>query len=219
LSAVITEALDDPRLVNAFTNAIVSAHRALLENGSGDVVLDTGDVTRAVRDALAKYDANLAALLTPQQPLQVELGNENLPTLGNARDTVRAVMLLGAIAGIALICASLVLDHSRKAVGRAGRRTVYLGLWPLLLFGALPLVLDGQQGGLAEVGNAFLRSYGSRVLPASIALTVIGGAVALGALALRRSAAPAALPHVAAPMPAPPPPPTEPPTTKETIYI
>jgi hypothetical protein len=218
LAAAITAALDDPRLVDAFTNAIVRAHEALLgDEGAANVVLDTSDVTRAVRDAIAKYDEDLAALLSPEDALEVDLGNENLPTLGKARGSIHVVMLLGALAGVVLIGISLALDHSRKAIGRAGRRIVYLGLWPLALFGVLPIILDAQQAGVAEVGNAFLRAYGSRVLPVSIALTVIGGAVALGALAMRRTSVPVpatvpTVPHAAAapglqgtPMPSGPP--------------
>src|SRR5215212_9049998 len=127
VKAAATEALRDPRVVGAFATAVADTHRALLDNVDGTVTLDTSAVTEAVQDALAARDPKLAARLSQQpQSLELKLDAKSLPQLGKARDAARTVMWLGALAALFLIGASLLLDHDRRAVARAGRRIAYL---------------------------------------------------------------------------------------------
>ena len=55
LTTAIDRAVDDPKFVGAFENAIVSVNQAALSGGQGRVTLDTGAVTASVNKAVARY--------------------------------------------------------------------------------------------------------------------------------------------------------------------
>ncbi len=87
ITAAATEALRDPRVANAFAAAVADVHRALLSNSGGTISLDTRAVTDAVHDTLADRDPKLAAKLTRQRPVTLDLESKELPHLGRpARD-------------------------------------------------------------------------------------------------------------------------------------
>jgi hypothetical protein len=222
ITAATTQALRDPRVVNAFATAVADVHQALLSNSGGKIALDTRAVTDAVHDALAARDPKLAKQFSPQKPLAVELDTKQLPRLGRAREIARTAAWAGALIALVLVGASLLLAHERRDVARVGRRIAYLSICPLLFFGLLPHFLEGADGDAPEVGGALLRTYGSRVMPSAIALLVVGITVVVGSLAIRRRTAEAPRPAPMQPPPAPGPPDprlAHPPVAAEEMYL
>jgi hypothetical protein len=185
----IAEALKDPRVGTAFADAIAQIHAAVLGGGSEQVRLDARALTAALRDAIARRDPVLAAEFergAQTQPLDVELGGNDLPHFGNLRDRAGIAAVLGALAALLLVTASLLMWHERKAFTKLGRRVAYLSIIPLLGFVVAPRVLDLRDGDAEQIGAAVLRAYGSRVVPSAVALLVTGLIVVVASLTWAR---------------------------------
>ena len=186
-AAAVKAALRDPRVTNAFADTLERIHEQVLSGGSStSFAIDGRAITSAVHDALAKSDPKLAAQIKQVPPLTVEVGHRKLPNLHDPRSTANVVALLGVIAALLFIAASLVLRHDRKAVALVGRRTAYLAITPLVVFVVLPRLLSYASGDAPQVASALFRVYGDRVLPSAIGLAVIGLAVFFGALLMPR---------------------------------
>ena len=186
-AAAVKVALRDPRVTNAFADTLERIHEQVLSGGtSTSFTIDGRAITSAVHDALAKSDPKLAAQIKQGPPLTVEVGHRKLPNLHDPRSTANVVALLGVIAALLFIAASLVLRHDRKAVALVGRRTAYLAITPLVVFVVLPRLLSHASGDAPQVASALFRVYGDRVLPSAIGLAVIGLVVFFGALLMPR---------------------------------
>jgi len=184
-------AIRDPRVANAFADALAQVHQALLVDKGEQITIDTRALTSAVHDALAKQDPDLAKQFAKHGPIAVHLGGKDLPHLGAAHRTVETVSLLAILAALVLIAGSLVLCHERKVFVRVGRRTAMLSLGPLLAFVVVPFVLAHIGGNVAPIASAVLRAYRGRVLPSALVLLVAGLAVMLAAMAARLVVRPA----------------------------
>jgi hypothetical protein len=218
VAAAVRHAVRDPRVVDAFVQALRAAHAALLSDSNGTVTLDGRALTTAVQDALAPLDQKLAADLARRPPLQVKFNADQLPHLGHARDVAHNVALLGTIAALLLLTASLLMVHDRGAIARVGRRTAYIAIVPLLVFALGPRLLAGARGGAPEIAGAALRTYGGRVVPSAVALVVVGLVVAMGAL-LAPASTEVRVPPAPAPEPQPRPAPAPPARIEEHLYL
>src|SRR5258708_25095886 len=121
-------------------------------------------------------------------PLEVHMEAGKLPRFHDPRSAAGGVALLGLLAALLLITASLLLRHDRRSIARVGRRTAYLAITPLFVFVVLPRVLAHAAGDAPRLAAALLRTYGTRVLPAAVALVIIGLAVVVGAIVWPRRA-------------------------------
>jgi hypothetical protein len=179
--AAVSQALHDPRVVDAFETALHDVHAQLLADNSGKVTVNTAAITGSIRDALAQQNAAAADEFARQAPVSVDIGGDDLPHLGHARDIAEGLVWFGGLAALMFGAASLALAHDRKSVARVGRRIAYLGTGPLLGFVVLPHFSSRASGDVPAVLSALLRTYSSRVVPSAVVVVVLGLAVVAGA--------------------------------------
>lgn len=174
-------ALADPRSSQALTAAIVGAHRRMMGDGDGAVVLDAGPIAQAGRDALIAARPDLAGVLPEAPPLQVELPTERLPRMGGLREPLRLAVGLGATAAALLVALAFLLASDRpKVLSRMGRWALGAGLWWSIVGYGLPRLLSNfSDERLAVMGALGTAVSGPLVAPA-LALALTGAAVMLG---------------------------------------
>lgn len=183
----VDAAMRDPRVVNAFANAVGDVQRALLSGSPRVVTINSRALTSAVHDALVRIDPRVATQLAQQPPVSATIDASKAPQLRKIHGVADMVAVLGALAALALIGTSLALDDSRKAIGRLGRRVAYLAIAPVAAFAVLPAVVGSH--GIADVVRVSLQAYAGRVLPSAFAFLGIGLLIALGSLFMRRAQA------------------------------
>src|SRR5436853_521112 len=83
----------------------------------------------------------VAAQLERIPPLHVRVRAGDLPRVHDPRTTANMIAVLGILAALLLITASLLLDNDRPAIGRVGRRIAFLAFMPIVVFVVLPRVL------------------------------------------------------------------------------
>ena len=110
----------------------------------------------------------------------MRLESTNLTHVHDPGPALGVVALLGLTAAVLLVAASLLLEHDRRSIALAGRRTAYLAATPLAVFVVLPRVLSLSSADAPQIASALLREYGDRALPSAIALAVVGLAVVAG---------------------------------------
>jgi hypothetical protein len=180
--AAVSGAIQDPRVVAAFAEAIAQVHKAVLGERSADgkVVLDSRALMVAVTEGLQKYDPALAAEVqrnAQERPLVVEIGGDDLPSLAATRDRANSFVLLGVGLGLLLAAWSLLMLHDRKHFRRLGKRIAYLSAVPLLMFVLGPWVLAKFDSDGPQIASAVLRTYAGRVVPSALFLLVVGATV------------------------------------------
>lgn len=186
--AAVNAAVRDPRVTAVFADTVAQIHEAVLSGSKTQTfTVDGNALSAALHDALAQSAPQLAAQVQNAPPLTVQLQPGSLPRLHDPRSAAGGVALLGIVAALLFITASLLLSHRRRAVGKVGRRTAYLAITPLVVFAVLPRVLSSASGEGPQIASALLRVYGHRVLPSAIALVVVGASVAIGAIAWPRT--------------------------------
>lgn len=179
--AAVGQALRDPRVEQAFANAIGDVHAALISNNPTSVTIDARALTSALHDALMKQNPKLAQQLQQQAPVQVQIGGNKMPNLSSARNYARTAKVFGTPLALLLVGLSLMFDRSRRAWSRIGRRVAYLATGPVVLFVAVPMLVGGDKGSTGAVVAAALRSYRGRVVPSAIALIATGVVIVLAA--------------------------------------
>jgi hypothetical protein len=183
VAQAIATALRDPRVVRAFADTVAQIHAAILAGTTQqNFVINGRAVTNAVHDALVAKDPKLAAQVAQLPPLAINIKHDKLPELHDPRSTSDAVAVLGIVAALLLITASLILQHDRRSFSRVGRRIAYLAVTPLLVFVVLPRIVEHASGDAPQIAAALLRVYGDRILPSAIGLVIVGLTIALGAL-------------------------------------
>jgi len=202
VGAAIERALDDPRLIDAFGDAVSTFHRGLLEGRKGAITLDSTEVTASVRDALATIDPALAAEVAAAEPIRIDLGEADVPAISDAGTRARAVLVTATLLAIALLVAGVALHPSqRDALARVGRRIALLAIGPLLGFVVLPWILASAHNDAATMAAGVLEVYAGRVLPSAIVLAVGGIGLWIGARTWPKTPQPLAVPTPTAPRP------------------
>ena len=188
VAPAVASALRDPRVTAAFADTVVNIHEAILSGADQQTfTVDGRALTAALHDTLARSDPQLAAQVTKLPPLDLRIQDDKLPKVHDPRSATSGLALLAIIAALLLITASLILRHDRRSIARVGRRIAYLAITPLLLFLVLPRVLAHSSSDVPQIAGTLLRSYGDRVLPSALALVVVGGGIALGAVVWPRN--------------------------------
>jgi hypothetical protein len=183
----VADALKDPRLIAAFSDAIGQFHAALIgeRNENGKVAIDTRALVASVRDGLAQYDPQLAAEFernARQEPISMEIGGDDVPSLGNTRDQASLFVLIGFGAALLLATISMLMLHDRKHFRRLGKRIGYLAAVPLLGFVLLPWVLAKMDGDAPQVVSALMRTYARQVVPSAIAFLIVGAGIIIATI-------------------------------------
>ena len=119
-----------------------------------------------------------------RQPIELPIGNDQLPHIGAATRDVGRIGLAAAAIAVALVGGALLLAHDRKTIGRIGRRVALLAIEPALVFALLPRLLDARHGNAEAVVAAILRAYGRPVMWSAFASVVAGVSTWLISLAL-----------------------------------
>jgi hypothetical protein len=190
LQAVAAAVANDERVHDAFGRTIASLHEQLLAGDRAEpLAVDSGAIERALRDALTQVDPALAAGIDPADPFRVQVDAERLPSLRPVSEAID-VALLGAalLAVIGFGLGVAVHPDPWTAVAVVGRRLVAIAVLPVVLYVVVPAVLRGASSDRAETLLPFADAYGSRILPAAIALLVGGVALWVGGIVGRRSA-------------------------------
>ena len=192
LNAAIEAAVNNPKFIGAFEQAITSLHTEILSGDPSPVTLDSTAVTNALNSAFARIDPKLAPKAKQLHTVRVPIGGADLPHIGNLRHNVTVVGDAAIAIALLLVGGALLLAHDRKMFRRAGRRLAFLALPPVLVFLVIPRALESSHNSAMSVSAAMLRSYGHRVLFSATVLAVIGASTWLIALALpkRRTAEP-----------------------------
>jgi hypothetical protein len=181
----VDAAMRDPRVVNAFANAVGDVQRALLSGSPRAISINSRALTSAVHDALVRTDPQLAAQLAQQPPVSATIDANQAPNLRNIADFADVAVALGTVVALVLIGIALAADRSRSAIARLGRRIAYLSIAPIVAFGVLPAVIGSH--GVADVVRVALQEYAARVLPSAFAFLAAGVVIAIGSLFMRRS--------------------------------
>jgi hypothetical protein len=191
VAAAAAIAVHDPRVSAAFADTVADIRSAILSDGNGPetFTVDGRALTAALHDALAPVDPQLAAQVDRAAPLDVRLQSKDLPHMKDPQSSLGVVATLGITAALLFITASLLLDHSRRSIARAGRRTAYLATTPLLVFVVLPRVIGISSSDASQIASTLLRVYGNRALPSALALVVVGLAIVAGAVVWPRPGA------------------------------
>jgi hypothetical protein len=202
----VAQALRDPRVTAAFADTMARLHEGILTGGSGTTFrIDGRPVTAALHDALVSRDPRLAAQIRQVSPLSIPIRTAGAPIVHDPRPLAEGLTILGIMAALLLVTASLLRKHDRRSFARVGRRIAFLSVFPLAVFLVLPHVLAHLSGTTPQVASVLLRTYGHRVLPSAFGLLIAGLLVALGALVWPRPVdATAAAPDVT-PYSGPPP--------------
>ena len=184
----LDRALRDPRVEAAFADTLAQIHQAVLADSTRPTfTIDGRALTNALHDEVVPTDPQLAAQILRAPPLALSISSKDLPHVHDPRPTANVVTLLGTMAALLLVTASLILRHSRRAIRRLGRRIAFLAVGPLVLLVAFPRLLAHAPGDPAQIAAALLRVYGDRVLPSAIALVAVGAVVFLGAIVWPRN--------------------------------
>ncbi len=170
-----TAALTDPRVRQAFSEAIGSIHQQLLTKGGthDQLIVDTAAVTTAVQDALARVDPSMAAQLSGKS-LSMKFDTSHLPNLNRTSSTAPRVALLAAFAAVAFWALAILLHPNHfVAIRRIGRRIAAIGAVPVIMWVILPAALAKLNAEATQTFSPLARSYGKRLaLPAIIVLFV-----------------------------------------------
>lgn len=183
----VGDALQDPKFVDAFSTAIGQFHAALMgeRDANGKVAVDTRALVASVRDGLAQFDPQLAAEFernARQQPLTVEIGGDDVPSLGDTRDQANLFTLIGFGAALLLGTISMLMLHDRKHFRRLGKRIGYLSAVPLLGFVLLPWALGKIDGDAPQIVSALMRTYARQVVPSALAFLILGAGVLIATI-------------------------------------
>lgn len=184
LNRAINAAVDDPKFIGAFEDAIVNINEAVLANGHGRITLDSSAVTRSVNQAVARFDPQIAAQVKKTKAVSVPIGSTSLPRLGDAERTVREVGLVALLVALACIGGGLALAPTRKTFRRAGRRVAFLAIAPVLVFEVGPRLLAASHNSALTVSAAILHAYAHRVLFSAAVLVIAGASTWLIAIAM-----------------------------------
>ena len=175
LTKAIDRAVEDPKFVGAFEDAIANVNEAILSDGHGRVTLDPSAVTSSINEAVARVYPQIAPQVRKTKVVSVPIGNASLPHLGNAKKNVREVGNIALAIAILLIGGALALSPDRKTFRRAGRRIAFLAIGPVLIFAVAPKLLESSHAAALTVSAAMLRAYAHRVLFSAALLAVVGG--------------------------------------------
>jgi len=176
LTKAIDRAVEDPKFVGAFEDAIANVNEAMLSNGHGRVTLDPSAVTNSLDDAVARVYPKIAPQVRKTKLVSVPIGSATLPHFGNAERTVREVGDTALAVAILLIGGALAVAPDRKTFRRAGRRLAFMAIVPVLLFAVAPKLLASSHTGALAVTAAVLHAYAHRVLFSAVILAAVGGA-------------------------------------------
>jgi hypothetical protein len=190
---IATSVVEDPRVAAAFAATIESAHEQLLRGDrQGDLAIDSGAINRALRDTVSEVDPTLGARIADSQPIQLTIDGTRLPSLRPVEDGVDTVLLAGALIAIMTFGLGVAIHPDPwRAVAIVGRRLAAIAVVPLVLYLVIPAALRGIGSDRTETLTPFADAYGSRTLPAAIALFVGGIALWVGGFVGQRSSRPA----------------------------
>lgn len=169
-------ALHDPGVAAAFGVTIGELHEQLLAGNRVDAVaVDTTVVNRALRDAVADLDPELATQLDGYEPVDLTIDTTALPSLRPIDRRAAPVLLGAALAAVAGFGLAVALHPEPwTGVGAVGRRLVVVAVVPVVLYLAIPAALRTLRSGWAATAVPFASAYGRRILPAAVALLVTG---------------------------------------------
>lgn len=188
VEAFARAALADPRSSRALTAAIVSAHRRMMGDGDGTVVLDAGPIAQAGRDALITARPDLAAVLPAALPLRVELPTERLPQMGGLREPLRVAVGLGAVAAAIFVALAFLLTSDRpKVLNRMGRWALGAGLWWSVAGYGVPRLLSNFSDERLAVFGALGTAVSGPLVGPALALAVTGAGMVFGSQCWRRT--------------------------------
>lgn len=185
--------VEDPRVAAAFAATIESAHEQLLQGDrQGDLAIDSGAINRALRDTVTEVDPELGARIAQTEPIQLTIDGSRLPSLRPVEDGVDTALVAGALIAIVTFGLGVAIHPEPwRAVAIVGRRLAAIAVVPLVLYLVIPAALRGIGSDRTETLTPFANAYGSRILPAAIALFVGGIALWVGGFVGQRTSMPA----------------------------
>ncbi len=192
LDAAASAAIADPRIADAFGDAIGSLHEQILNGGGDDkVTIDSGAINEALKEALQPIAPRLAKSIGGSDPIALEVDGARIPNLEAVDGAVGALLLAAAL--LALFGFGLgVVVHPQplKAASIVGRRLVFISAVPVVLYLVVPAALSAIASDLTKLMSPFASAYGKGILPTALVLLVGGAVLWVGGNVARRVSLP-----------------------------
>jgi hypothetical protein len=180
LDALVVRTMEQPEFVEAFAGGLDRVQGHVIDGTTGAITLDPGLVTRAVR-AAAAGDAQVNVALATQNPVVVQIPDDEIPDLAQWARLWEAVLRGLAFFGLVLVGYGLIVsDHRVWAFGRIGRWAIVVGTGTLVTFWLVPRVLVRPMGGWIAIGGA-VAGASEQLVPVALALVALGAIAVIAA--------------------------------------
>jgi hypothetical protein len=180
LDGLVDRTMQQPEFVEAFAGGIDRVQEHVVEGSSGAITLNPGLVTEAVR-AAAAGDTQVNASLATQNPLVVQIPDDELPDLAQWARLWETVLRALAVVGLLLVAYGVARsDHRIWAFGRVGRWAIVVGSSTVVLFWVVPRVLVRPLGGWIAIGGD-VAGASEELVPVALALAALGAVAVIAA--------------------------------------
>jgi hypothetical protein len=180
LEALVERTMQQPEFVEAFAGALDRMQEHVVEGATGAITLNPGLVTEAVR-AAAIGNPQVNATVTTQDPVVVQIPDDEIPDLAQWARLWEAVLRGLAFLGLLVVTYGLLVsEHRVWAVGRIGRWAIVVGAGTLALLWLAPHLVVRWLGGWIAVGGA-VAGASEQLVPVALALVALGALAVIGA--------------------------------------
>lgn len=182
LEAGAEQALDDPRVEALIRDGFVRVHQNALEGNTEPVVIDTGALGAAGRDALVLARPELDEVLPPSPSVELELPTTGFGWIAKLKNFVDSYTNMGALLALTGITLSFAVAKNRAAVLR---RVAFWGygasaFWLAMGYG-IPWVASNLSPTSAAIASAAVEVYfGAMIRPAVIMAILATALLVLG---------------------------------------
>jgi len=185
LASVVTQVVNSGAFRAVFDRAVSSAHRVVVDESTGTVILDLTNSYDQIKGPLQQVAPKLADQLPSRRQLNVVLLHRSqLTTAWDVIDEVKRAVDIVAASSVVLLVAGVALARARWRAVALAAWVVAGGLAVLLLglvIGRLALEARIADGGVSDAVGAAFRVMTRSLLVQSVVLGVIGAVIALAA--------------------------------------
>jgi hypothetical protein len=185
LASVVTQVVNSGAFRAVFDRAVSTAHRVVVDESTGTVILDLTDSYDQIKGPLQQVAPKLADQLPSRHQLDVVLLHRSqLTTAWDVIDAVKRAVDIIAVSSVLLLAGGLTLARVRwRAVALAGWVVAggLAGLLLALVIGRVVLEAQIADGGVSDAAGAAFRVITRSLLVQSVVFGVVAVVVALAA--------------------------------------
>ncbi len=185
IEIVADRTLDDPAVQLLLRDGLVQVHQKAVNGQHSDTTLHATAVGTVARNILVAERPELDGLVPLAPALRVELPTAGLSILGQLRQRLEQVSLTAALLAITGTATSLSVTRNRPMVLRRVATWAFgtAGFWLVVAFG-IPRLIALLAPASGVVAGAIATVMFASMIPAAVALAILGGVALLGSLAL-----------------------------------